>query len=99
MTNSIKYNRVGGHVTVKVSREEPYLRYDVIDDGPGIPPEEQRHLFEKFWRSKSASGVEGSGLGLFITKRLVDGMNGLISFESVPDKRTIFTVKLPAAKS
>lgn len=99
MTNGIKYNRVGGHVTVKISREEPYLRYDVIDDGPGIPPEEQRHLFEKFWRSKSASGVEGSGLGLFITKRLVEGMSGLISFESVPDKRTIFTFKLPAAKS
>ena len=99
VTNGVKYNKVGGSVTVKISREDPYLRYDIVDDGPGIPPEEQKHLFEKFWRAKSSTGVEGSGLGLFITKRLVEGMNGLISFESIPNTRTDFTVKLPAAKS
>lgn len=99
VSNAVKYNRPGGSVTVQISREEPYMRYDVVDDGPGIAPEEQRHLFEKFWRAKSASSVEGSGLGLFITKRLVDGMNGVISFESVPGERTAFTVRLPVAKS
>src|SRR5688572_3485677 len=99
ISNAVKYNRPGGNVTVMVSREEPYMRYDVVDDGPGIATEEQRHLFEKFWRAKSAGAVEGSGLGLFITKRLVDGMNGIISFESVPGKRTAFTVRLPVAKS
>ncbi|HTK60438.1 MAG TPA: HAMP domain-containing sensor histidine kinase [Candidatus Baltobacteraceae bacterium] len=99
ISNSVKYNRPGGHVTVMISRDEPYLRYDVVDDGPGIPPEEQRHLFEKFWRAKTSSGVEGSGLGLFITKRLVEGMNGIISFESEPGVRTAFTVRLPVAKS
>ena len=75
------------------------MRYDVEDDGPGIAPEEQKHLFEKFWRAKTSSGVEGSGLGLFITKRLVEGMNGTISFKSVPNEKTTFTVRLPAAKS
>lgn len=99
VSNAIKYNKFGGQVIVKISREEPYLRYDVIDDGPGIPPEEQKHLFEKFWRSRNAAAIEGSGLGLFITKRLVEGMSGLISFESVPNERTDFIVKLPAAKS
>ena len=99
VSNAVKYNRPGGHVTVRVSREEPYLRYDVEDDGPGIPAEEQHHLFEKFWRAKTSGHVEGSGLGLFITKRLVEGMNGIISFESVPDKKTSFTVRLPVAKS
>lgn len=98
-SNAIKYNRPGGHVTIKISRAGPYMRYDVIDDGPGISPEEQKHLFEKFWRAKSVSGVEGSGLGLFITKRLVEGMNGTISFESVPNEKTTFTVKLPVAGS
>lgn len=99
VSNAVKYNRPGGHVTVRISREEPYMRYDVVDDGPGIPQEEQHHLFEKFWRAKTASGVEGSGLGLFITKRLVEGMNGVISFESAAGKGTTFTVRLPVAKS
>jgi signal transduction histidine kinase len=99
ISNSIKYNKVGGHVSLTVSRDGDYVAYDVIDDGPGIPPEEQHHLFEKFWRSKHESEVEGSGLGLFITKRLVDGMNGKISCESVPNVRTDFKVSLPIAKS
>jgi len=99
VSNAVKYNRPGGNVTVRISREEPYMRYDVVDDGPGIAPEEQHHLFEKFWRAKTSSGVEGSGLGLFITKRLVEGMNGIISFESEPGHGTTFTVRLPVAKS
>lgn len=99
VSNAVKYNRDGGRVRIRIVREEPYLRYDVVDDGPGIAPEEQKHLFEKFWRAKSSSGVEGSGLGLFIVKRLVEGMNGTISFKSVPNKETVFTVRLPAAKS
>ncbi len=99
VSNAVKYNKAGGRVRIRISREEPFLRYDVIDDGPGIASEEQKHLFEKFWRAKSSSGVEGSGLGLFIVKRLVEGMNGAISFKSVPNKETVFTVKLPVAKS
>lgn len=99
VSNAVKYNKPGGHVTVRISREEPYMRYDVVDDGPGIPAEEQHHLFEKFWRAKSSGNVEGSGLGLFITKRLVEGMNGIISFESGAGKGTTFTVRLPVAKS
>ncbi|MFA5854484.1 MAG: HAMP domain-containing sensor histidine kinase [Patescibacteria group bacterium] len=99
VSNAVKYNKEGGSVRIRIAREEPYLRYDVVDDGPGIALEEQKHLFEKFWRAKASSGVEGSGLGLFIVKRLVEGMNGAISFKSVPGKETTFTVKLPSAKS
>ncbi len=99
VSNAVKYNKKGGHVTILIGQDDPFLQYQVTDDGPGIPAQEQHHLFEKFWRAKNTSGIEGSGLGLFITKRLVDGMNGLISFESVEGERTTFTVKLPAAKS
>jgi signal transduction histidine kinase len=97
--NGIKFNKEGGRVTVRIEREKSAMRFDVVDDGPGIPPEEQKHLFEKFWRSASQTGVEGSGLGLFITKRLVEGMNGKIAFESAPGKGTTFTVRLPLAGS
>ena len=97
--NAIKFNRENGAVAVRVRREGLRIRVDVSDTGPGIPPDEQKHLFEKFWRSKSQTGVEGSGLGLFIAKRLVEGMNGDIAFESEPGKGTTFTVRLPAARS
>lgn len=97
--NAVKYNRRGGRVALKVSKDGAFMRYDVEDDGPGIPPEEQKHLFEKFWRAKGAGAVEGSGLGLFITRRLVEGMSGTISFESEPERRTVFTVRLPMATS
>lgn len=97
--NAVKFNREKGSVKVRVRREGLKMRVDVGDTGPGLPPDEQKHLFEKFWRSKSQTGVEGSGLGLFIAKRLVEGMNGSISFESEPGKGTTFTVLLPAAKS
>ena len=99
VSNAVKYNKEGGHVRIRVAREEPFMRYDVSDDGPGIAQAEQKHLFEKFWRAKSSSGIEGSGLGLFIVKRLVEGMNGAITFKSEPNKETVFSVKLPAAKS
>lgn len=99
VSNAIKYNREGGHVRIQIAREDGFLRYDVIDDGPGIAKEEQKHLFEKFWRAKTSGAVEGSGLGLFIVKRLVEGMNGKITFLSIPGKQTTFSVRLPAAQS
>lgn len=93
--NALKFGREGGSVIVRLDSIRDTVRVDVIDDGPGIAPEEQSRVFEKFWRSKSQSGVEGSGLGLFITKRLVDGMNGTVSFVSKPGQGTVFTVTLP----
>ncbi len=99
VSNAVKYNKEGGRVRVRIAHEDPYLKYEIVDDGPGIPLDEQKHLFEKFWRAKAASSVEGSGLGLFIVKRLVEGMNGSITFKSAPGKGTTFIVKLPEAKS
>ncbi len=98
VSNAVKFNKEGGHVSVSASEAGDMIRFTVEDDGPGIPPEEQQHLFEKFWRSKAQSGVEGSGLGLFITKRLVEGMNGSIGYESAPGRGTTFWVLLPSTK-
>lgn len=94
--NAIKFNKEGGRVWIRLGASAEKVRLDVVDNGPGILTEEQSHLFEKFWRSKATTGVEGSGLGLFITKRLVEGMDGTITFSSEPGKGTTFTVILPA---
>ncbi len=95
VSNGIKFNHENGRVVIKAGSGGDKARISVEDDGPGISPEEQKHLFEKFWRSKAQTGVEGSGLGLFITKRLVEGMNGTVSFESKLGRGTTFTVFLP----
>lgn len=72
----------------------------VSDTGPGIEPDEQSRLFERFFRGKSGreSGVPGTGLGLAIVKEIVDRHSGRIEIESegVPGKGTAFTVWLPA---
>jgi len=70
---------------------------EIEDNGPGLSKEDQKHIFEKFWRSERSKKIEGSGLGLFITQRLVEGMNGKISFESDPGKGTTFKVSLKQA--
>lgn len=92
--NALKYNKDEGKIWVRVRMSQGFVEIEVEDNGPGIRKEDQKHIFEKFWRSKDVEGVEGSGLGLFITKRLVDGMNGTIDFSSEVGKGAKFTVSL-----
>jgi signal transduction histidine kinase len=69
----------------------------VQDNGPGIPVEEQSHVFEKFYRATNApDGVEGSGLGLAIVKSIVDSHQGRVWVESNAEKGSSFIVILPA---
>ena len=61
----------------------------------GIPHEEQSHLFERFFRAKNATNIQGTGLGLHIVKKYIDLMHGQISFKSEFEKGTTFWVTLP----
>lgn len=92
--NAIKYNTTGKHVRVHCRRDGGRVEISVEDDGPGIKKEDHKHIFEKFWRAAEQKEKEGSGLGLFITKRLVEGMRGTIGFESEAGKGTSFKVRL-----
>jgi signal transduction histidine kinase len=69
----------------------------VHDDGPGIPPASQQHLFEKFYRAPTVTGVGGTGIGLSISKGLVEAHGGQIRVESAPGKGTTFRFTLPLA--
>ncbi len=84
-------------VSLQQSPEHLVLR--VVDHGIGIPAEALPHLFQKFYRVRSAteSGIEGTGLGLVLTKQAVDAHNGSIDVASEPGKGTTFTVCLPWA--
>lgn len=69
--------------------------FKVVDQGIGISPEDQEHLFEPFHRGQNVGSIPGSGLGLAIVKRLVEILAGQIAVESRPDLGTTFTATFP----
>ncbi len=97
ITNAIKYSGEGTAVTLTVLQEEEYLHVTVADQGYGIPKEDQRRIFERFFRIKDAKRrqIIGTGLGLAIVKRIVESHNGMIRLQSEPDKGSVFHVYLP----
>ena len=99
LSNAIKYNRPGGEVVVKTARKEKKLVISVYDTGTGIPFEKQKELFQPFSRlGAESTEIEGTGIGLTISKKLVEMMKGEIEFESEPGRGSVFKILLPARK-
>ncbi|MCP4333206.1 MAG: response regulator [Gammaproteobacteria bacterium] len=96
MTNAIKYNHEGGTVTLSCHEvEEQMLRISVADDGVGIPEALQGNLFEPFERLGHELGpIDGSGIGLSITRQIVEMLDGNIGFESTQDEGSTFWVDI-----
>jgi signal transduction histidine kinase/ActR/RegA family two-component response regulator len=96
VSNAVKFTPGGGHVTLRAFIEGRELRFDVIDTGVGIPEEARERVFGVFERfHEGRTEATGTGLGLALTKRLVEQMNGSVSFESEEGKGTTFSVGLP----
>src|SRR5580704_18710439 len=95
--NAVKYTQDGGTISVRWRIDEGMARIDVQDNGPGIPPEHQSRIFERFYRVDRARSrdVGGTGLGLSIVKHLVQEFEGSIGISSEPGSGTTFTVRLP----
>lgn len=94
--NGIKYNKTGGALSIKVEEVEDELEFIISDTGIGIPKEEQKRIFERFYTvDKSHNKKDSSGLGLSIVKHILRLMNGEIKLESKPNQGTKFTIKLP----
>ncbi|WP_162356685.1 PAS domain-containing sensor histidine kinase [Metabacillus mangrovi] len=96
LSNAVKYNRQNGAIFVRVEKKEEMAFISVKDTGYGISVEDQRKIFDPFYRSTSFYWeVEGSGVGLSLTKQLVEEMGGTLGVESELDKGSTFWVKLP----
>lgn len=95
--NSLKYASEGGNVHVRCMADGGRAELTVTDDGAGIDPADQRHIFERFYRADSerTRSKGGTGLGLAIGKWIAEAHGGRISVQSQPGHGTTFTVKLP----
>ena len=101
LANAVKYGRADGTAVLSCSRADAgRLRFTVADDGPGIAPELQERLFAPFERlGAEASPVEGTGLGLALSRALVAGMGGSMGMDSRPGEGTTFWFELPQAEA
>ncbi|MBN2553377.1 MAG: response regulator [Spirochaetales bacterium] len=99
ISNGLKYNRDGGSLTLVLHQEGGSVVAEVRDTGIGMSEDEQKGLFEEFYRVKNpqTSAIPGTGLGLATVKRIVDEYNGSIRVDSEPGKGSTFTVSLPRA--
>jgi signal transduction histidine kinase len=97
--NAVKYSPDGGVVKLEIARRDHAVRFTVVDHGLGIPPSEQRRIFDKFYRvdPNLTRGVGGTGLGLYISRELVRRMNGTIWVESREGEGSSFSFELPVA--
>lgn len=97
VTNAVKYTVNRGKIEVKVSKRRGNLLFSVKDNGVGIPKEQQRRVFERFFRSDNIvkHQTEGTGLGLYIAKNIVEQSGGKIWFQSIEGLGSVFSFSLP----
>jgi two-component system sensor histidine kinase/response regulator len=97
--NGIKYNRQGGRVETELRRLDGSVEARIKDTGVGISSEDLPLIFEQFYRVKGEGRTEGSGLGLSISRRIVEAHSGTIDVQSEPGKGTVFRVCLPTGSA
>jgi len=94
LSNAVKFVPPGGHIRVTLAGDGTQASLDVVDDGPGIAPEDLPHVFERFFRGRGAR-AGGSGIGLAVVAGLVKAHGGEVAVASEPGEGATFTVRLP----
>lgn len=93
--NAIKFDPPCGLLRLRLLRQDNRAVFTVEDSGPGIAPEAQQHIFDKFYQADSSRMAEGNGLGLALVKRVLDACGGSVYVENLPEAGCRFTVTLP----
>ncbi len=98
--NAIRYSFPKTIITIQVEQKNSHLLFSCTDTGIGIPPDQQSFIFAKFFRAKNAVNKigDGTGLGMYITRELVELNRGKIWFDSIPGKKTTFFIKFKSTK-
>ena len=98
--NAVRYTKGSGKVMVKIEKKNKSILLSVKDEGVGIPKKDQKHIFQKFFRSSNVLKyqTQGSGLGLYIAKSIVERSKGKIGFKSEQDKGSTFWFTIPIKK-
>jgi signal transduction histidine kinase len=97
LSNAVKYSHEGGEVHIKVdSSDSKFTTFSISDTGLGIPTKDQGRMFEKFFRAENVQTKEtdGTGLGLYVVKAIVEGHSGTLRFESKENVGTTFYISL-----
>lgn len=95
LSNAVKYSGEGSTICLTIDVNDQRTRIEVQDEGIGIPEDDQKKLFGKYYRARNATNVQGTGLGLNIVKRYIDLMEGTIDFVSTPNEGTTFIIEFP----
>jgi signal transduction histidine kinase len=96
LDNALKYSSSQGDVEVRTWSEEGCVKVAVRDSGKGIAPDLQPLLFQRFSQGRNRSSIGGSGIGLYLSKQIVEAHGGTLSFVSEPGQGSTFTVSLPS---
>jgi signal transduction histidine kinase len=101
INNSVKYTTSNGKVEIKIFKKDNFLMFEIKDNGVGIPEDQHKRVFEKFFRSDNAVKyqTEGTGLGLYIAKNIIEQLDGKIWFQSIENVGSVFGFSLPIAKN
>ena len=95
ISNAIKFSPDDGVIEIACSNQNDKIILSVKDSGIGISEEDQQHLFERFFRARNASNIQGTGLGLHIVSKYVELLNGKIELHSKENQGTTFTITIP----
>lgn len=95
LDNAVKYTPAGGTVSVRAVAYNFFCRVDVADTGMGIPEQEQAKVFQRFYRSDTACGMEGVGIGLYLSRQIAAGQGGYIKVSSTVGAGSVFSLFLP----
>ena len=95
IANAIKFSGENQNIYLDIIIDSNEIKIIVRDEGIGISPDDQKHLFERFFRGKNATNIQGTGLGLNIVLKYLELMNGMIEMHSVLDEGSTFVITLP----
>ncbi len=100
ISNAVKYTPENGEINIRLKEEENKIVFEVEDNGFGIPEKEKGKIFTKFFRAENAtkSQIDGTGLGLYIVKQIIEKIGGTVGFDSTEGQGTTFYFKIPQAE-